>query len=98
MNNICLINGFGLTTLFQEIFRQGIYNVIREIEATFRTLKTDIDLRPYIIRLMKHQWHISVWDYWSIGLSIPFKRKKSVVPPAKTQKNKTQQNQTIQLE
>jgi len=45
-----------------------IYNTIREIEATFRVLKTDLDLRPIYHNLSRQngkmmplQWHICTW-------------------------------------
>ncbi len=44
-----------------------IYNIIREIEATFRTLKTDLDLRPIYQKQMRHQWPIFTLDCWLIG-------------------------------
>ncbi len=68
------------TTLNQidEAMQWTIYNTIREIEATFRILKTDLELRPvyhYLSRrsgkLMKPPWHTSTWDYWPTGSSTP---------------------------
>jgi len=34
------------------------YNTIREIEVTFRVLKTDLDLRPIYHKKMERQWRI----------------------------------------
>ncbi len=47
-----------------------IYNTIREIEATFRTLKTDLDLRPIYHKTdaasMAHL-HLGVLAYWVVN-------------------------------
>ena len=47
-----------------------IYNVIREIEATFRTLKTDLDLRPIFHKKdessMAHL-HLGLLAYWVVN-------------------------------
>lgn len=47
-----------------------IYNVIREIEATFRTLKTDLDLRPIYHKTddasMAHL-HLGLLAYWVVN-------------------------------
>jgi hypothetical protein len=134
-----------------------IYNTIREIEYTFRTLKTDLDLRPIYHKTdtasMAHL-HLGILAYWLVATIryqlkqkkynydwreivrimntqkcvttsvenirdevisirqcteplekvkqiydllnykyVPFKRKKSVVPPAGIFKNETPQNQ-----
>jgi len=46
-----------------------IYNVIREIEATFSNFKTDLDLRPIFHKRMSHQWRILSWllAYWVVN-------------------------------
>ena len=50
-----------------EVMVWNIYNTIRETENTCRTLKTDLDLPPFIIKMMKPPWRIYNWDYWLIG-------------------------------
>ena len=57
------------TTLDQkdEKTQWTIYNTIREIEATLRTLKTDLDLgAPSTIKQIRLRWHIFTWNYWLI--------------------------------
>lgn len=48
----------------------NIYNTIREIESTFRTLKTDLDLRPIYHRndasTMAHL-HLGILAYWLVN-------------------------------
>jgi hypothetical protein len=48
----------------------AIYNIIREIEATFRTLKTDLDLRPIYHKTdeasMAHL-HLGLLAYWVVN-------------------------------
>lgn len=48
----------------------NIYNTIREIESTFRTLKTDLDLRPIYHKndasTMAHL-HLGVLSYWLVN-------------------------------
>ncbi len=48
----------------------NIYNIIREIEATFRTLKTDLDLRPIYHKTdeasMAHL-HLGLLAYWVVN-------------------------------
>jgi hypothetical protein len=44
------------------------YNIIREIEATFRVLKTDLDLRPIYHKEDENTIFICIWHYWLIGL------------------------------
>ncbi len=48
----------------------NIYNTIREIEGTFRTLKTDLDLRPIYHRndasTMAHL-HLGILAYWLVN-------------------------------
>lgn len=48
----------------------NIYNTIREIESTFRTLKTDLDLRPVYHRndtsTMAHL-HLGILAYWLVN-------------------------------
>ena len=44
------------------------YNIIREIEATFRVLKTDLDLRPIYHKKDENTIFICIWHYWLIGL------------------------------
>jgi hypothetical protein len=60
------------TTLNQkdEKVQWAIYNTIREIEATFRTLKTDLDLRPVYHKTdeaaMAHL-HLGLLAYWVVN-------------------------------
>ncbi|HKG68260.1 MAG TPA: IS1634 family transposase, partial [Segetibacter sp.] len=53
-----------------EQMRWTIYNIIREIEATFRTLKTDLDLRPIYHKTdeasMAHL-HLGLLAYWVVN-------------------------------
>jgi transposase len=55
------------------------YNIIREIEATFRTLKTDLDLRPIYHQkddsTMAHL-HLGILAYWVVN-TIRFQLKKN---------------------
>ena len=47
-----------------------IYNTIREIEATFRTLKTDLDLRPIYHKTDKASMahlHLGLLAYWAVN-------------------------------
>lgn len=49
---------------------QTLYNAIREIEATFRVLKTDLDLRPIYHKTdaaaMAHL-HLGLLAYWTVN-------------------------------
>ncbi|HKG67933.1 MAG TPA: IS1634 family transposase [Segetibacter sp.] len=60
------------TTLDQkdEQMQWTIYNIIREIEGTFRTLKTDLDLRPIYHKTddasMAHL-HLGLLAYWVVN-------------------------------
>jgi transposase len=53
-----------------EVIVWNIYNTIREIESTFRTLKTDLDLRPIYHKnddaTMAHL-HLGVLAYWLVN-------------------------------
>lgn len=60
------------TTLDQkdEKTQWTIYNTIREIEATFRTLKTDLDLRPVYHKTDKASMahlHLGLLAYWAVN-------------------------------
>jgi len=60
------------TTLDQkdEKTQWTIYNTIREIEATFRTLKTDLDLRPIYHKTDKASMahlHLGLLAYWTVN-------------------------------
>jgi transposase len=47
-----------------------IYNIIREIESTFRTLKTDLDLRPIYHKTDKSTMahlHLGLQAYWVVN-------------------------------
>lgn len=47
-----------------------VYNIIREVEATFRTLKTDLDLRPIYHKndeSTKAHLHLGILAYWLVN-------------------------------
>lgn len=56
--------------LVDEVMIWNIYNTIREIESTFRTLKSDLDLRPIYHKsdsgTMAHL-HLGVLAYWLVN-------------------------------
>jgi transposase len=58
------LDGYSEATLWK------IYNTIREIEATFRVLKTDLDLRPVYHKndssTMAHL-HLGLLAYWLVN-------------------------------
>ena len=58
-----------------------IYNTIREIEATFRTLKTDLDLRPVFHKTdeasMAHL-HLGLLAYWVVNTIRHQLKQKSI--------------------
>jgi hypothetical protein len=72
---------FSRTTLDDtgEALEWMIYNTIREIESTFRTLKTDLDLRPIYYKnddaTMAHL-HLGLLAYWLVN-TIRHQLKKS---------------------
>ena len=53
-----------------EVFVWNVYNTIREIEATFRTIKTDLDLRPIYHKnddsTLAHL-HLGLLGYWLVN-------------------------------
>ncbi len=63
--------------LDDEVMIWNIYNTIREIESSFRTLKTDLDLRPIYHKsdtgAMAHL-HLGMLAYWLVN-TIRFKLK-----------------------
>ena len=63
--------------LEDEVLIWNIYNTIREIESSFRTLKTDLDLRPIYHKsdrgTMAHL-HLGLLAYWLVN-TIRFKLK-----------------------
>lgn len=63
--------------LKDEVVIWNIYNTIREIESSFRTLKTDLDLRPIYHKSdagsMAHL-HLGILAYWLVN-TIRFKLK-----------------------
>lgn len=71
------------TTLNQkdEQVQWTIYNTIREIEATFRTLKTDLDLRPVFHKTdeasMAHL-HLGLLAYWVVNTIRHQLKQKSI--------------------
>jgi transposase len=56
--------------LEDEVMIWNIYNIIREIESSFRTLKTDLDLRPVYHKsdagTMAHL-HLGILAYWIVN-------------------------------
>jgi len=90
----------------------NIYNTIREIESTFRTIKTDLDLRPIYHKndnaTMAHL-HLGLLAYWLVNtITYQLKQKnikhgwQEIVRIGSTQKiitttGKNQQNQTIAI-
>lgn len=73
-----------------------VYNVIREVESTFRTLKTDLDLRPIYHKkdesTMAHL-HLGLLAYWVVN-TIRYQLKKSV-PEDKNVSNCQDKNEQI---
>jgi transposase len=67
------------------------YNIIREIEATFRVLKSDLDLRPIYHQkdenTMAHL-HLGLLAYWLVNKYkyAPFVKRKSVVHKSELEK------------
>jgi hypothetical protein len=54
----------------EEKIQWQIYNTIREIESTFRTLKTDLDLRPIYHKsdkASKAHLHLGILAYWLVN-------------------------------
>jgi hypothetical protein len=72
-----------------------IYNIIREIEYSFRTLKSDLDLRPIYHRrdssTMAHL-HLGLLAYWVVN-TIRYQLKKTNKESDKEQDNKTDTEQ-----
>jgi len=71
------------TTLDQkdEKTQWTIYNTIREIEATFRTLKTDLDLRPIYHKTDKASMahlHLGLLAYWVVNTIRHQLKKKDI--------------------
>lgn len=65
----------------EEVTLWRIYNTIREIESTFRTLKTDLDLRPIYHKsdqaTLAHL-HLGLLGYWLVN-TIRYKLKKEKI-------------------
>lgn len=63
--------------LTEEVMIWNIYNTIREVESSFRYLKTDLDLRPICHKSdadsMTHL-HLGLLAYWLVN-TIRFKLK-----------------------
>ncbi|MBK9151031.1 MAG: IS1634 family transposase [Saprospiraceae bacterium] len=62
----------------EEKIQWKIYNTIREIESTFRTLKTDLDLRPIYHKSDKASQahlHLGILAYWVVN-TIRYQLKK----------------------
>ncbi len=54
----------------QEEIQWQIYNVVREVERTFRILKTDLDLRPFCRKTDKEaiaHLHLGLLAYWLVN-------------------------------
>ncbi|MCL2650547.1 MAG: IS1634 family transposase [Candidatus Azobacteroides sp.] len=73
-----------------------IYNIIREIEYSFRTLKTDLDLRPIYHKTddatMAHL-HLGLLAYWIVN-TVRYQLKKTEKEDDKKQKTAEQQPET----
>jgi transposase len=78
-----------------------IYNIIREIENSFRTLKTDLDLRPIYHKkdssTMAHL-HLGLLAYWVVN-TVRYQLKKTEnktdKQEDKQQKNNRRQNREL---
>ena len=72
-----------------------IYNIIREIEYSFRTLKTDLDLRPIYHKrdnaTMAHL-HLGLLAYWVVN-TIRYQLKKTEKEPKKQPNNQSDNQQ-----
>jgi len=96
----------------QETQLWKIYNIIREIESTFRSLKTDLDLRPIYHKnddaTMAHL-HLGILAYWVVntiryqlkakGLHHNWKEIKRISSTQKlvTTQAKDQQDKTVEI-
>jgi transposase len=73
-----------------------IYNIIREIEYSFRTLKTDLDLRPIYHRkdpsTMAHL-HLGLLAYWVVN-TIRYQLKKTETENESDKKQETDETET----
>jgi transposase len=67
--------------MHDEVVVWNVYNTIREIENTFRTLKTDLDLRPIYHKndksTMAHL-HLGILAYWLVN-TIRYQLKKEKI-------------------
>lgn len=88
-----------------EVIMWNVYNTIREIENTFRTLKTDLDLRPIYHKTDKAAMahlHLGLLAYWLVNtLRHQLKKEKinhgwsEIVRIANTQKIVTTSGQNV---
>lgn len=88
-----------------EVIIWNVYNTIREIENTFRTLKTDLDLRPIYHKTDKAAMahlHLGLLAYWLVNtLRHQLKKEKinhcwsEIVRIANTQKIVTTSGQNV---
>lgn len=88
-----------------EVTMWNVYNTIREIENTFRTLKTDLDLRPIYHKTDKASMahlHLGLLAYWLVNtLRHQLKKEKinygwsEIVRIANTQKMVTTSGQNM---
>jgi hypothetical protein len=73
-----------------------IYNIIREIEYSFRTLKTDLDLRPIYHKkdnaTMAHL-NLGLLAYWVVN-TVRYQLKKAKNEPGNKQKNADKETDT----
>jgi hypothetical protein len=78
MNARCGVYFLGTSLKDENRILWDSYNIIREIEATMRVLKTDLDLRPVFHKkddsTMAHL-HLALWAYWVVN-TIRFQLKK----------------------
>jgi hypothetical protein len=76
-----------------------IYNIIREIEYSFRTLKTDLDLRPIYHRkdpsTMAHL-HLGLLAYWVVN-TVRYQLKKTEKEPDKKQETDETETDTAPI-
>jgi hypothetical protein len=76
-----------------------IYNLIREIESGFRTLKTDLDLRPIYHQkdpsTMAHL-HLGLLAYWVVN-TVRYQLKKTENKPDKKQEQSQSETDTAPI-
>ena len=58
-----------------------IYNVIRTVEETFKTLKTDLDIRPVFHKSddgTKAHLHLAILAYWVVSTARYILKQKGI--------------------